>query len=1113
MVIIKLSNNLTPDEKERLKKIDDFFNKFEEDTRSRNSNAEDFLTKLKALEEKEKADKAELDIRRKTRMDRLNERKNINTKQEVASALTTKKKPSNNKKNKKTKLNTNIFKKVVLSMFALGCIMMLALGVFVLKVIADSPDIEYNNIYSLLNENSVLYDDKGEVMDSLRAFNKEGTRTNVDYKDLPKNLIDSFVSIEDKTFWKHHGFNVVRIFGAIKESFTTGRIGGTSTITQQLARNLYLSDDARTKRTLTRKIREAYYTVLLERHLEKEEILEAYLNTIYFGCDSFGIQAAARTYFDKDVSELDLMECAALASLPKAPNTYAWIKRIQPEDVTEPNSDNILLKTPDFYYIYNDTATPRRETCLALMKEQELISDAEYEEAKNEDFKAHLKPKANISSEVSSYFADYVVNQAVDALVNEAGMSEDDANQMIYTGGLQIYTTMNSRMQKAAESEFANKANFPGITNIKKDRSGNIISEDGKVILFNYDTYFDKNGNFTFNENEWKENSDGSITILKGHRVNIYTTNVNGKTDYNVEFKNLYTMEGNILYSIGGGNISIPGKFKSRDAQGNLHISKKLFKESPEIIQKSGDNLIVSSDNYSLRQKVVQPQGAMVITDPFNGSIKAMVGGRNTVGRLLYNRATSPRQPGSSIKPIAVYGPALQASVDSANAGNVMHFKDNTGVASIMGEHFTLATVLDDTPLTVQGKQWPKNWYAGFRGLYTFRGAIEQSANVPAVRVFQQLGVSKSVSFLKKLHISTIVESGSSNDLNAAALALGGMTHGISPMEMSLAYSAFVNDGKYSEGVTFTKITNRKGEVIIKREPETKQVMDSGVAFLMRDALRTTVTHGVASSASVPNQPAAGKTGTTNDNYDTWFVGFTPQYAAAVWIGNDVNLELSQGSLAAARLWGKVMTKVCSPIKTGKYHDMPSNVISVTVDSKSGKLPSNLSSMDPRGTVHSEYFVKGTEPKTTDNIHQAVKICSESGFLATPLCTATRSIVGTRRPYTPYMGVGDIGYEVPHFYCPIHNPNPSQYPVYSGASIYTFTGGAQVPEEDPGDQDQEDENTGENHPADNPATNTTPDSNGNNGGGNTKPPQHTKPTVPTQPAPAQPSQPAPPDWL
>ncbi|QHI73342.1 transglycosylase domain-containing protein [Aminipila terrae] len=965
----------------------------------------------------------------------------------------------------------------------------IVLGVLTVTIIIDAPKINPNNIYSLLSESSTLYDDQGKVIDNLTSFSAEGTRTNVEYSELPKNLVDAFVALEDKTFWDHHGFNFVRIIGAIKDSFTTGKISGTSTITQQLARNLYLSE-TKSERTLTRKIKEAYYTILLEKHLTKEEIIEAYLNTIYLGYNSYGVQAASQAYFGKDVSDLDLLECAALASLPQAPDSYALIKKIYPENIANPNDKDILLKGDVFYYVYNDISENRRETCLDLMKEQDRISDSELSDALAENLKDHLKPNPSSGSDISSYFADYVVKQVVDSLVNESGKSEEEANQMIYTGGLQIYTTMNSDMQKIAENEFSKNSNFPGVAHLKKDNSGNIINDARNILLYNYNNYIKPDGSFVLNSDEYKRNSDGSLTIYKGKRLIICNIEAQGKTDHSLQFKNMYTIDDGVFYIIKGGVVSIPSKYKTRDEDGNLVISSKLFEEMPKVFKSTSKGLVISSDYNSLGEKVVQPQSAMVISDPSNGAIKAMVGGRNNLGRLLFNRATTgTRQPGSSIKPISVYGPALQASADAVKNGTTMKFSDSVGVSKLFGDYFTAASVIDDSPLMIQGKQWPKNWYSGYKGLCTLRTSIEQSINVNAVRIFQQLGVQKSLAFLKNVGISTVVESGGANDLNAAALALGGMTKGISPLEMSAAYSTFVNDGKYSEPMAFTKVTNNKGEVLIENSPKTKQVMDPGVAFIMRDLLQSVVTHGIGSKAAISNQPVGGKTGTTTDNYDAWFVGFTPQYSAALWIGNDVNIELSQGSAAAAKLWSNIMGKVCAHIPRGTYHSKPSNVISVTIDTKSGKLPSSLSSLDPRGTVRSEYFIKGTEPKSTDNVHTYVTVCSDTGYLATPSCPSTRKVVGVKRPYTVNPVVGDISYEVPHSYCPVHNPDPSKYPVSSSGKNYNFNGG-QPSQDNPDSNGTIPDNTGNNgnNPDGTttpPANNTSPgNGNGNNGNGN-----------------------------
>jgi len=1072
---------------DKLRKIDEFFNQFEEKTNDNSTNVEDFLSRFNEMEQQQQEEKAEIEARRKTRMDRLNEKK-TKAKKEFSFKRSDSMVRDNEenimeknteKKGKKHKHRLNL-KKFILFLTGLGLLGGLVLFGLIISVVIKAPDIDPNNIYSLLSESSTLYDDQGNVIDNLTSFSAEGTRTNVEYNELPQNLVDAFVALEDKTFWDHHGFNFVRILGAVKDSFTTGKISGTSTITQQLARNLYLSE-TKSERSLTRKIKEAYYTILLEKHLTKEEIIEAYLNTIYLGYNSYGVQAASQAYFSKDVSDLDLLECASLASLPQAPDSYALIKKIYPENITNPNNSDILLKGNDFYYVYNDISDSRRENCLKFMNEQGFITDSERSDALATNLKDHLKPSSGSTSEISSYFADYVVEQVTNALMEE-GMSEERANRMIYTGGLKIQTTLNSDMQHIAEKEFSNNKNFPSVANLKKDKkNGNIVSDSGSIMLYNYKTYFQPDGDFILNSDEYKKNSDNSLTIYKGKRLKIYNVEVQEKIDCNLQFNDTYTQEDGIFYSIDGSIIAIPAKYKTRDDDGNLVIASNLFTEMPKVFKSTSKGLAISSDYYTMKQKVVQPQSAMVISDPSTGSIKAMVGGRNTVGRLLFNRAIKPRQPGSSIKPISVYGPALQASADAVNSGTSMKFSDSSGVSKLFGDYFTAASVIDDTPLIIQGKQWPKNWYSGYRGLYTMRESLQQSVNVNAVRIFQQLGVQKSLSFLKKVGVSTIVESsGEANDLNAAALALGGMTKGISPLEMSAAYSTFVNDGKYSEPMAFTKVTNNRGEVLVENSPQTTQVMDSGVAFIMRDMLRSVVTHGIGSKAAISKQPAAGKTGTTTDNYDAWFVGFTPQYSAAVWIGNDVNIELSQGSAAAARLWSNIMGKVCAKIPTENYHSKPSNVISVTIDTKSGKLPSSLSSLDPRGTVHSEYFIKGTEPKTTDNVHSYVTVCSETGYLATPSCPSTRKVLGVKRPYTVSHSVADIGYEVPHSYCPIHNPDPGKYPVSSsGKTNYNFNG-VQSPPDDTGTETPGDSTNGNN--ANNGSNNTTPPANGTSPG-------------------------------
>ena len=247
----------------------------------------------------------------------------------------------------------------------------------------------------------------------------------------------------------------------------------------------------------------------------------------------------------------------------------------------------------------------------------------------------------------------------------------------------------------------------------------------------------------------------------------------------------------------------------------------------------------------------------MVIFDYKTGGIKAMVGGRNVEGRQIFNRATKPRQPGSSIKPMGVYGPAIQSGMEKAKSG----IANGTSEGNSYGELWTAASVIDDAPLTIQGKLWPKNWYNGYRGLHTMRQSLEQSINVNAVKIFSNIGVDASVKFLKKCGVSSIVESGDVNDMNAAALALGGMSYGISPLEMVAGYGTFANQGNYTEPIGYTKVTNKKGEVILEKSASQERVMDEGVAFIVTDMLKSTVTSGIAGAAAIGSQPVAGKTG------------------------------------------------------------------------------------------------------------------------------------------------------------------------------------------------------------------------------------------------------------
>ena len=956
-------------------------------------------------------------------------------------------------------------KKIIIGVICAILAVMLAGIIYVGVIISKAPDIQTDNIYSLLSQSSVLYDDEGNIIDT--AFGDQN-RTIVEIGQIPEHTQNAFIALEDKTFREHHGFNIVRIFGAIKDAvFSGGGVSGTSTITQQLARNLYLEDEM-FDRTMSRKITEAYYAIILERKLDKNEILEAYLNTINFGC-GFGIQTAAQAYFSKDVEELTIAESAALAAIPQLPSSFALVQTVSATEVTD-DTPNLISKNGDYAYLWNDACKGRMATCLALMHEQGYITDEEYEEAKAVEIKDIVNPNIDALNTVSNYFADYTLQTVINDLMDQNGYSYEEASNLVYNGGLQIYTTMDSQAQEVIEKEFNNNSNYPGITGYSRDGNGTITGPNGNK-LYAYSYYINDDGKFVLSSDEFKKNEDGSLTVYAGKRLNIYDTTVQGQTDYSVEFKNMYVFEDNILYSINGGYVNIPQNYKTKDADGNLVIAASFFDDYPTFFEET-DNGGLATNQFTLNQRVIQPQSAMVIIDNKTGQIKAMSGGRKTTGRMLFNRATSARQPGSSIKPLSVYSAALQQSFELEEAGKTFTATDNgfdEQGAELWGSYLTAASIIDDEPTKINGKTWPKNSYSGYAGLYTFRRALQQSVNVCAVKLLSQVGVDYSANLLEKYGVSTVTD----DDLNLAALGLGGMATGISPLEMASAYTTFVNDGVHKSATIYTKVTNRNGDIILEANTEETQVLDAGVAWIMRDVLRTVVTEGIGYPAAISGAAVGGKTGTTDRKDNIWFCGFTPNYSAALWIGNDFNLNLSSDSLAASRMWSRIMSQV-EGAQGGSYSERPSNVVQVKIDTKSGMLATEASGSN----VRNEYFTQGTQPTEEDTMHKTVDICADSGYLATPSCPNVTSKSGIMRPYVPSDSVRDKSSELPHYYCNLHNPDPDTYPAEPGKSVTIVEVPPVLPPEENEDQpattDPNNPNPDGDNPSGDPSTDPTP---------------------------------------
>lgn len=693
--------------------------------------------------------------------------------------------------------------------------------------------ISMDSLYQNIERSSTLYDISGEQIDTLHYTQD---RMIVPIDEMPDELKNSFIAIEDKTFYKHHGFNFRRMFGAVLSKLIgrSDAISGTSTITQQLARNVYLSE-IKSQRSIRRKLSEMFIAWRLEHNLTKDEILEAYLNTIYLGYGNYGVGAAARTYFSKDVADLDLAECAALAALPQAPDAYALI-------TTEPGEDSEPIEKINYYtldqisgeeteiseeeavadvsgdseeseeetgYYANDVSKERRDLVLSLMADQGFISQSDADTAKV-DLIDILEPSFEKSESAYTYFTDYVAGIVQQDLIDQYKISEEEAQRMVYTGGLDIYTTLNSEVQNAIYNEFQDDSNFP-------------VAVDGSKV-----------------------------------------------------------------------------------------------------------------------------QASMVVTEVGNGYISGMVGGRDADGAQLFNRAVSPRQPGSSIKPLAVYGAALQKSFEYASKNKPFPFVDygiDTQGAEHWGDYITASSPVIDEPLKVNGEEWPRNFTKSYSGHQTLRTALQQSINTCAVKILWQVGLDYSADMLEKYGLTTLAldQSEKTNDVNPAALALGAMTYGVTPLEMSLAYATFPNGGVRNTAVCYTKVADSNGQTLLTGESESVQVLDEGVAWIMSDLLQSVVSRGIAGNAAISGVKVGGKTGTTNDTFDVWFDGFTPKYSGALWIGTDLNVEMIGGSNQAAALWSRIMRQV-SDIRSGEYPEMPSNVVK-----KNG-----------------EYYTKGTEKNTSN---------------------------------------------------------------------------------------------------------------------------------------------------
>lgn len=848
-----------------------------------------------------------------------------------------------------------------------------SVGLAFVNILTTAPEIDPYSINSGFEETSLIFDKDKNLLEKVETAEY---RTFVKLNKVPQFLKDAFISIEDERFYEHPGVDPKGILSSLYENFKAGGVvRGASTITQQLIKNTFLSNE----QTLTRKLKEIYLALNLETKLSKDQILESYLNMISLGQNSYGVQEASRTYFSKNVDEINIAQAALLAGIVKGPNIYQPFYRVSPlkfDEATMRKIGETEILGEKYILVFNTKSVQRQKVILKKMRELGKINQAEYDEAINFDVVASLKPSEKKETEITSYATDYVKNQVVEDLMEKYQITKQKAQERLFTGGLRIYSTIDTKVQKDLDEV---NRNFNGILlgDLKRykapllvdrnlDKAGNIVDKDGNLVYYKKENLLTDDGYLFIPKGEFSINANGDLAITSS-RILAYKKSTDIQDYYTIDgSKNLLT------HRVGG--LAVPDAYYLRQARHSLIIKAEFFEKNDKFykVNETGNLFINPEYFYNNKTGLVQPQSATVIMDYKTGHIVAMIGGRDVKGSRILNRATdTARQPGSSMKPLAVYLPAL----------------DNG---------FTAASPILDIPMiTADGKVWPNNVYTGFKGITTLRESLIYSINVSSARTLKKIGIPTSIKYLKKLGIINeenpskdnfvqASENKTHNDENLASLALGGMTKGVSPLDMTAAYSAIANDGVYNEPIIYTKVLDKDGNIVLEKEAKQRRVVSPQIAYVMKDILRSTAYEHTGKNAIIKGQASAGKTGTTDYNADFWFVGFTNYYTAATWMGNDSpKITITQNSWLAAKLWGHIMTKIHQDKESKPQFAQPDGIVKAYVCTKSGKKPNQFCSSDPRGVVREEIFAKGTEPTETCNVHVALEVNSSNNKLAT----------------------------------------------------------------------------------------------------------------------------------
>jgi penicillin-binding protein 1A len=677
-------------------------------------------------------------------------------------------------------------------------------------------------------------------------------RTVIRYEDIPQVLRNAILAAEDDEFFKHFGLSIPHIVSAaVKDVVERRKAGGASTLTQQLARKLFLTDE----KTWTRKIKEALLAVQIEKRYTKEEIFTMYCNQMYFGHGAYGVEAASRLYFGKSARDLKLEEAALIAGI------------LQGNARQSP-------------YVNMEAALRRRNYTLDRMAEVGFVSRQDADEAKKKPVIVRGDPTAQ-SATIAPYFLEEVRKE----LEGRYGAKQ------LYENGLTVQTALDMKLQ-----DVANKAIEAGLRRIDhlhgfRKSKRNIVDEKHTIEGFKHPRW----------------DRPFSMTDV----VPAVVTRV----------------ESGIIHLRAGGY--------------HLTIDKKGYawtrKTKPEDLVRTGDLveaklLTLDPATHAGTASLDQPplvQGAALAIDNHTGQIKLLVGGYS-FEQSKFDRATQAlRQVGSAFKPF-VYTTAIDRG-------------------------YTPTTILQDSPVTFfagpgQPLYSPHNYENDFWGPITLRRALEHSRNVPAIRLMDQLGPKQVIAYARRFGLTAPIPPYLPVALGAAEQSL---------IEMTAAYSVFPNQGVRMMPYEVLKVTDREGNVLEENRPEPKDAIRADTAFVMVNLLRGVVERGTAVKAASIPWPIAGKTGTTDDFTDAWFLGFDPDLTLGVWVGYDQKKTLGRGMTgaeAALPIWIDIFKAWIGDRKDRPTFDAPGNIVFVSVDKGTG-APSDAGP----GSI-TEAFIAGTQP-------------------------------------------------------------------------------------------------------------------------------------------------------